>query len=154
MSSRRGAEDAEGKCVRSIDDISGEVIGVAMNIHRDLGPGMFETVYETVLAGKLASMGYKVDRQLPVGIKFEDLHFPAAFKVDLLIDSRLVVEIKATDHVTAAHCKQLLTYLRLMKLPVGLILNFNGATLKEGVRRVVNDHNDSASSASLREPKN
>lgn len=139
--------------MRSIDEISGDVIGVAMNIHRDLGPGLFETVYETVLAGKLMAMGYSVDRQLPVGINFEDMHFPAAFKIDLLVDNRLVVEIKAVDQVGATHCKQLLTYLRLMKLPVGLVINFNGATLREGVRRVVNGHDDSASSASLREPK-
>ncbi len=139
--------------MRSIDEISGDVIGVAMKIHRDLGPGLFETVYETVLAGKLVAMGYKVDRQLPVGINFEDMHFPAAFKIDLLVDNRLVVEIKAVDQLGATQSKQLLTYLRLMKLPVGLVINFNGATLREGVRRVVNGHDDSASSASLREPK-
>lgn len=139
--------------MRPIDEISSDVIGAAMNIHRDLGPGLFETVYETILAGKLAAMGYRVDRQLPVDIDYEEVHFPAAFKIDLLVDNRLVVEIKAVDQVSGVHSKQLLTYLRLMKLPVGLVINFNGATLREGVRRVVNDHDDSASSASLREPK-
>jgi GxxExxY protein len=142
--------------VKHIDEISRDVIGVAMRIHRELGPGLYENVYETILAGKLAELGFVVDRQKPIDIEFEGTHFPAAFKIDLLIDHRLIVEIKSVDQPTAAHAKQLLTYLRLSKLHVGLVINFGGATLKEGVRRLVNDHLDSnlsASSAPLREPQ-
>jgi GxxExxY protein len=126
--------------VKPIDEITSDVIGIAMRLHRDLGPGLFESVYETVLAGKLHDLGYKVDRQLPVDIEFEGRHFPAAFKIDLLIDDRLIVEIKSVDQPNASHAKQLLTYLRLMKLPVGLVVNFGGASLKDGIRRVVNDY--------------
>ena len=136
--------------MKAIDEITQDVIGIAMRIHQDLGPGLFESVYEIVLAGKLIEAGYQVDRQMPVDIQFEGSSYLAAFKIDLLIDRRLIVEIKAVDQILPAHSKQVLTYLRLMKFPVGLVINFNGATLKEGVRRVVNNHQDSASSASLR----
>ncbi len=131
--------------MKDIDAISGDVIDVALRLHRDLGPGLYESVYETVLAGKLVEMGYSVDRQRPIDIEFEGLQFPAAFRVDLLVDGRLVVEIKCVEALNKAHLKQLHTYLRLTKQPVGLLLNFAGATLKEGIRRVVNDHIPSAS---------
>ena len=137
--------------MKPIDDITRDVIGVAMNIHRDLGPGLLESVYEAILAGKLTRLGYKVDRQMPVDIQFEDVHFPAAFRVDILVEDRLVLEIKSVDQLHKVHAKQLLTYLRLMKQPVGLILNFGGETMKEGIRRLVNNHTDSAPSAPLRE---
>lgn len=139
--------------MKHIDELTNDVIGLAMRLHQSLGPGLFESVYEAVLAGKLREAGYRVDRQMPVDIEFEGTCFPAAFKIDLFIDQRLIVEIKSVDHPSRAHAKQLLTYLRLMRIPVGLVINFGGATLKEGVRRVVNDHTDSAISASLREPK-
>lgn len=137
--------------MKPIDDITRDVIGVAMNIHRDLGPGLLESVYEAILAGKLTRLGYKVDRQMPVDIQFEDVHFPAAFRVDILVEDRLVLEIKSVDQLHKVHAKQLLTYLRLMQQPVGLILNFGGETMKEGIRRLVNNHTDSAPSAPLRE---
>ena len=126
--------------MKPIDEMTSDVIGIAMRLHRDLGPGLFETVYETVLAGRLEDLGYKIDRQLPVGIEFEGRQFPAAFKIDLLVDDRLIVEIKSVDQPNASHAKQLLTYLRLMKLPVGLVINFGGGSLKDGIRRVVNEY--------------
>lgn len=131
--------------MRDIDAISGDVIDVALRIHRELGPGLLESVYETVLAGKLTEMGFTVDRQKPIGIEFEGLRFPAAFRIDLLVDNRLLVEIKCAEALSKAHLKQLHTYLRLTGQPVGLLINFAGATLKEGLRRVVNDHVPSAS---------
>ncbi len=131
--------------MKDIDQISGEVLDLALRVHRDLGPGLPESVYETVLAGKLGSMGYDVARQRPVAIEFEGMRFDAAFRIDLLVDERLLVEIKSVERLSIAHAKQLLTYLRLTRQPVGLLLNFGGATLKEGVRRIVNDHHPSAS---------
>ncbi|MEY4269454.1 MAG: hypothetical protein RLZZ58_670 [Pseudomonadota bacterium] len=129
-----------------IDVISGDVLHLSYLIHRELGPGLLESVYETVLAAKLTAKGYTVDRQLPVDIEFEDLRFEAAFRADLLVDGRLLIEIKSVANLNAAHRKQLLTYLRLMHLPVGLLINFAGATLKEGFHRIVNNHRPSASS--------
>ena len=132
--------------MRDIDDVSGDVVDVAMRLHRKLGPGLLESVYEVVLAKALTDLGYYVERQKSVDIEFEGLRFEAAFKADLLIDNRLVVEIKSLERLNMAHRKQLLTYLRLLKLHVGLLMNFGGATLKEGLHRVVNDHSPSASS--------
>ena len=137
--------------LRDIDVISGDVVDVALRLHRDLGPGLLESVYEAVLAGRLSSLGYAVARQQPVGIEFETVKIDAAFRIDLLIDERLIIEIKSVEQLLPVHSKQLLTYLRLTGQPVGLLINFGGATLKEGVKRLVNNHRPSASSASLRE---
>ncbi|GEM70249.1 hypothetical protein SAQ01S_00150 [Sphingomonas aquatilis NBRC 16722] len=131
--------------MRDIDQISGDVLDLVLRIRRDLGPGLLESVYETVLAGKLSAAGYRVARQRPVAIEFEGMRFDAAFRIDLLIDERLLVEVKSIERLTIVHAKQLLTYLRLTHQPVGLLINFGGATLKEGVRRIVNDHRSSAS---------
>ena len=131
--------------MREIDLVTGDVIDVALRIHRELGPGLLESVYETVLAGKLTQMGYVVHRQKPVDIEFEGQSFPAAFRIDLLVDERVLIEVKSVEALGKAHLKQLQTYLRLTKQPVGLLINFAGATLKEGLRRVVNDHVPSAS---------
>ena len=136
--------------MRDIDTISGDVLDVALRLHRDLGPGLLESVYEGVLAARLAKMGYTVARQRSIAIEFDGLLFENAFKIDLLVDERLVVEIKSIERLLPVHAKQLLTYLRLIKQPVGLLINFGGDTLKEGVRRLVNNH-ISASSAPLRE---
>ena len=101
---------------------------------------MLESVYETVLAGKLAALGYRIDRQRPIDIEFEGMRFPAAFRIDLLVNERVLIEVKSVEQLNAVHAKQLLTYLRLTKQPLGLLINFGGATLKEGFRRLVNDY--------------
>jgi len=134
---RRGAENAE---MLPIDEISGIVIDEAISLHRNLGPGLFETVYETVLAGQLEARGLEVARQFPVSLEYEGHSFDIAFRIDLLVDQRLAVEIKSVEQLSKAHAKQLLTYLRLLDQPVGLLLNFSSATMKEGIRRMVNDH--------------
>ncbi|KQT32806.1 Fe3+ hydroxamate ABC transporter substrate-binding protein [Sphingomonas sp. Leaf412] len=138
--------------MRDIDAISGDVVDVAIRLHRDLGPGLLESVYEMVLAGRLERMGYQVARQRAIDVEFENVRIDAAFRVDLLIDERLIVEIKSVERLLPVHAKQVLTYLRLMRQPVGLLINFGGETLKEGLRRLVNNHRPSASSAPLREP--
>jgi iron complex transport system substrate-binding protein len=123
-----------------VDAVSGAVIKEAIAIHRELGPGLFESVYETVLAGRLAAQGLKVERQVPVPITFDGHVFEVAFKVDILVEGSLVLEIKAVETISKAHARQLITYLRLLKQPVGLLLNFSGATMTEGIRRIVNNH--------------
>ncbi len=138
--------------MRNIDAISGDVIDVALRLHRDLGPGLLESVYEAVLAARLAKMGYHIECQRSIDIEFEGLRIEGAFRIDPLIDRRLVVKIKSIERLLPVHAKQLLTYLRLTRQPVGLLINFGGETLKEGVRRLVNNHRPSASSAPLREP--
>jgi GxxExxY protein len=133
--------------LKPINELTREVIGLAMRVHSALGPGLFETVYEIVLVGKLVEAGYNVQRQVPVDINFEGTHFPNAFKIDILIEDRLIIEVKSIAALLPVHSKQLLTYLRLRNLQVGLLLNFGGATMAEGVARVVNNHKDSANSA-------
>jgi GxxExxY protein len=139
--------------VKDIDEISGDVLNVALRLHRDLGPGLMESVYESLMAGRLMKMGYAVSRQQPIDIDFDGMRFEGAFKIDLMVDQRLIIEIKSIERLLPVHAKQLLTYLRLTKQPVGLLINFGGDTLKESIRRLVNNH-ISASSAPLREPIN
>jgi GxxExxY protein len=131
--------------LEDIDRVSGRVLDLSIRLHRDLGPGLLESVYETVLAAKLIGHGHSVERQKPIDIEFDGLRFDAAFRIDLLVDEQLLVEIKSVEHLNAAHAKQLLTYLRLTKQPVGLLINFGGATLREGFRRLVNNYSLSAS---------
>jgi iron complex transport system substrate-binding protein len=133
-----------------IDDLSGEVVDAAVRVHRELGPGLLESVYEMVIAGSLARRGLKVDRQKPIDIVFEGVRHPAAFRIDLLVEDKLLVEIKSVERLAPVHGKQLLTYLRLTDQPVGLLLNFSGATMKEGIRRVVNNYRPQTPSASPR----
>ena len=127
-----------------IDQISGDVLNLSIRLHRELGSGLLESVYETVLAGKLTSAGYRVERQKPVDIVFEEQRFDGAFRIDLLIEGCVLVEVKSVERLNAAHAKQLLTYLRLTKQPLGLLVNFGGATLKEGFKRLVNEYDPSA----------
>ena len=136
---QRHAETQRG-LVRDIDQISGDVLDAAIRLHKDLGPGLLESVYETLLAAQISRMGYEVVQQYPVPLDYDGFHFPAAYKIDLLVDGRLLIEIKSVDQLHASHAKQLLTYLRIFKQPVGLLINFGGATLKEGFRRLVNDY--------------
>ena len=131
--------------MQGIDRISGDVLDLSIRLHRELGPGLLESVYETVLAAKLAGAGYHVQRQKPVDIQFEEMRFEAAFRIDLLIEDCVLIEVKSVERLNPAHAKQLLTYLRLTKQPLGLLINFGGATLKEGFKRLVNDYRPSAS---------
>ncbi|HEX8216919.1 MAG TPA: GxxExxY protein [Allosphingosinicella sp.] len=134
--------------MKDIDEITGDVLDVALRLHRELGPGLLESVYEVLLARRLEALGYRVERQKLISAEFEGVLFEAAFRADLLIDERLVVEIKSVDRLTPVHAKQVLTYLRLIKQPVGLLMNFGGETLKEGVKRIVNEYRPSAPSSS------
>ena len=127
-----------------IDRISSDVVGEAIRIHRELGPGLLESVYEAVLAAALMRKGYSIARQVPVAIEFDGLAVDCAFRVDILVEGKLVLEIKSVEQIAKVHAKQLLTYRRLMKKPVGLILNFSGMTMKGGIRRLVNDYHPGA----------
>ena len=124
----------------AINDISFVVIDEAIRIHRELGPGLFETVYETVLAGRLEKRGLRADRQVPVPIEFDGHAFGAAFKIDILVEQQLILEIKSVEVLTKLHARQLTTYLRLTNQPVGLLLNFSALTMKDGIRRLVNNY--------------
>lgn len=128
------------------EDICRDIIDVALRLHRELGPGLLESVYEMLLAGRLAAMGYAVVRQHPVDVMFDGIRFDAAFRIDLIVEGMILVEVKSVERLNAVHAKQLLTYLRLTRQPIGPLLNFGGETLKEGLRRIVNNYRPSASS--------
>jgi GxxExxY protein len=123
-----------------IEELVSKVLDTAFAVHIDVGPGLFETVYEQLLANRLAKQGIHVERQFPVGARIEGLDFPKAFCLDLLIDGRLIVELKSIDRLGPVHTRQTLTYLRLMNLPLGLLLNFGGITMKGNFRRVANNY--------------
>jgi GxxExxY protein len=125
--------------------ISAEIVDAAVRLHRDLGPGLLESVYERVLAASLSRAGLHVDRQVPVSFEFEGMQFTDAFRLDLLVERTVVVELKSSAQISPVYGKQVLTYLRLMKLEVGLLLNFGHASMKEGIRRIVNEYSPSCS---------
>ena len=131
---------------RDVEELAALAIDCGLRIHRELGPGLLESVYESVLAASLERHGAVVERQMPVSFAFEGLVFANAFRIDLLVDEALIIEVKSTEMIAKVHGKQLLTYLRLSHRPLGLLLNFGAATFKEGIRRVVNHHTDFASS--------
>jgi GxxExxY protein len=131
--------------MRDIDDITGEIVDAAFKLHTRLGPGLLESVYEMVLAKELERRGLKVERQKPVSFEFDGLRFEEGFRVDLLVEGIVVVELKSVEKSAPVHGKQVLTYLRLLNLPVGLLINFGAATLKEGLQRIVNNYQPSAS---------
>lgn len=133
-----------------IERVSAEVVDAAVRLHQDLGPGLLESVYERVLAASLIKAGLRVDRQVPVSFNYDGMRFDDAFKVDLLVEECLVIELKSAVQLSPVHTKQLLTYLRLMNLSVGLLLNFGHQTMKEGIRRIVNNYFSSSASPRLR----
>ncbi len=120
------------------NDIAREVVDAAVHVHRELGPGLLESVYETVLAYELAQRKLNVERQVPVPIVYENLRFEEGFRADLIINGLVIVELKSVSEITLAHRKQIQTYLRLKNLRLGLLLNFGAALMKNGIVRAVN----------------
>jgi iron complex transport system substrate-binding protein len=128
------------------EEVSAIVVDTAYHLHRKLGPGLLESVYEVLLAGMLERRGLRVERQKVVAFEFEGVHFDEGLRLDLIVEGVLVVELKSVERMSPVHLKQLLTYLRLLNLPIGLLINFGSPTFKEGVKRIVNHHTDFASS--------
>jgi GxxExxY protein len=131
--------------MRELDEITGGIIDAAISLHRAIGPGLLESVYETILARDLERRGFRAARQVGVSFDYEGMRFENAFRVDLLVAECVVVEIKSVEKPAPVHPKQVLTYLRLLKLPVGLLINFGEPTLKQGLHRIVNGLVPSAS---------
>ena len=123
-----------------VEELARQAIDTGFHIHRELGPGLFESVYEALLALKLAEIGLSVQRQAPIAIEYEGVPLGEGFRADLLVENRLLIEVKSLERLSPLHTKQLLTYLRLVQQPLGLLMNFGGDTFREGVKRVVNDH--------------
>ena len=122
--------------------VTGIVVDTAIAIHRDLGPGLLESVYEKVLAHELERRRLGVETQKSIAICYDSLEIQDAFRADLVIDNKVIVELKSVEKLLQVHSKQLLTYLRLTNMKVGLLLNFGESLMKNGVHRVVNGLSD------------
>jgi GxxExxY protein len=123
-----------------IEALAAIAVDCGLKVHQKLGPGLLESAFETVLAHFLQHRGLTVQTQVPVPIIVDGQKIDPGFRADILIEGKLLVEIKSVERLVAVHGKQVLTYLRFMNLPLGLLMNFSGATFKEGLRRIVNGH--------------
>jgi GxxExxY protein len=119
------------------NEVSGAVLDAALRIHRELGPGLLESVYETLLVHELARRGIPCERQRAVPIVYDGLEFPDPFRVDLLVAGCVIVELKSVEQLQPVHYRQMLTYLRLAGVRVGLLINFNVSLLKDGLHRLI-----------------
>jgi len=120
------------------NEIAREIVDAALKIHRALGPGLLETVYEIVLAYELKKRRLRVERQWAIPIAYEELQFDEGFRADLVVEDKVIVELKSVETVLPKHKKQLLTYLRLNDKRLGLLINFDEALIKDGITRIVN----------------
>ena len=120
------------------NEIGTIVIEAAIAVHRELGPGLLETVYEVILARDLVDRGLKVDRQVPVAITYKGIRFDEGFRADLIVEGKLILELKSVERVSAAHKEQVQTYLRLTGCKLGYLLNFGEDVMKTGITRCVN----------------
>ena len=123
----------------NLNDLSYAIIGAAMKVHRALGPGLLESAYEACLAYELEKQGFRVERQKPVPVIYEGVHLDCGFRADLLVNGLVVVELKAKEKIHPIDCAQVLSHLRLLKLSLGLLINFHECDLKKGIKRIVND---------------
>ena len=131
-----------------LDNITGTIINCAIDVHKALGPGLLESAYEACLAFELAEQGLKIERQKPLPIVYRDVKLDCGYRLDILVEESVVIEIKVVDQIAPIHKAQLLSYLRLSECKVGLLINFNVKILKSGVSRMVNNFPDS-----LRSPR-
>jgi GxxExxY protein len=129
-----------------IEALATIAVDCGFKVHERLGPGLLESVYEAVLAQSLTRRGLFVERQKPVPIHFDGVILDEGFRADLLVEGKLLIELKSVERTAPVHGKQVLTHLRLMDLPLGLLMNFGAATFREGIKRVVNNHQTFASS--------
>ena len=125
--------------VAELNRISNLVVGSAIEVHRILGPGLLESVYEQCLAGELEQQKFVVERQVDLPLRYKDTLIQSVYRLDLLIQRELIVEVKAVDALQPVHTAQLLSYLKLKPARLGLLLNFNVDVLRKGIKRVVNE---------------
>ena len=124
------------------NEIGKIIVDSAIAVHRELGPGLLESVYEVVLAYELRQRGLTVERQVPIPIRYKEMTFDEAFRADLVVEEKVIVELKSVERVSEAHKKQVQTYLRLTGCKLGFLLNFGEALMKRGITRVVNGLKD------------
>jgi GxxExxY protein len=136
----RSDDTYEEMTMEDVEALAAIAVDCGLRLHRQLGPGLVESVYETLLAVSIARAGVGVERQVSISINVDGLVFKDAFRADLIIGDAVLIEIKSVEALASVHSKQLLTYLRLRNSKLGLLMNFGGATFKEGLKRVVNEY--------------
>lgn len=122
-----------------INELSNAAIGAALTVHRRLGPGLLEHVYRACLAHEIGKLALKVDTEVPLALSYDELIITGVYRLDILVEGSLIIEIKAVEKVLPVHHSQLLTYLKLMKKPLGLFFNFNSVLLADGMKRMANN---------------
>lgn len=127
------------------NEIAKQILDAAFLVHSKLGPGLLESVYEVILAYELQKRGLTVERQKPMPILYDNIRFDEAFRSDLVVNGKVIAELKSVEALLPVHAKQLLTQLRLSGLKLGLLINFGEAHLKNGIKRVINGHLDAES---------
>ncbi|HBE18891.1 MAG TPA: GxxExxY protein [Cyanobacteria bacterium UBA11149] len=120
------------------NELSNAIIGLAMRVHTALGPGLLESTYEACLEYEINKAGFKVEQQKPLPLIYKDVELECGYRVDLIVENKLILEIKAVESLHPIHSTQLLTYLKLSKCKLGLLINFNLTHLKDGIKRIVN----------------
>ena len=120
------------------NEIAKEVVDAAYRVHTKLGPGLFESVYEVTLAYELRKRGLQVVRQEPIAVEYDSIRFDEGFRADVIVEDKVILELKSVENVSRSHKKQLLTYLRLADKRLGLLINFGGELIKDGITRIVN----------------
>lgn len=126
------------KDTKRSDELSKSIIGAAIEVHRNLGPGLLESAYEKCLCYELASKRISFERQKNLPITYKDIHLDCGYRIDILVEKLVIIELKTVEHIESIHEAQLLTYLKLSDLWLGLLINFNVPVLKEGICRIVN----------------
>jgi GxxExxY protein len=125
--------------MKNLNDISGEIVDTAFHLHAKLGPGLLESVYESILAYELQKRGFSLERQVPVPIIYDSLRFEEGFRADLIVEKSVVIELKSLEEFAPVHGKQVLTYLKLLDYRLGLLINFGAPLLKDGIKRIANN---------------
>jgi GxxExxY protein len=123
-------------------DLTPEIIGAAIKVHRELGPRLLESTYEACLAYELQKLGMRVERQKPVPLIYENVELDCGFRADLVVEGRVVVETKCQDALHPVDDAQLLSHIRLLNIPVGLLINFHVVVLRDGIKRMVNNYRE------------
>lgn len=120
------------------NEVAREIVDAAFKVHTALGPGLLESVYQAVLAHELERRGLRVQREVPIAIQYDDLRFDVGFRADLLVAGLVIVELKSVEQTNPVHKKQVLTYVKLAQLRLGLLINFGASRIKDGITRLVN----------------
>lgn len=121
-----------------LERIAKDVVDASMKLHMALGPGLLESIYTVILQKKLQERGYQVEREVPIPVEYEGLQFELGFRADLIINGCFIVELKSVEKLAPVHAKQLLTYLKVTGIRLGLLINFGEALLKDGIKRIAN----------------